>query len=82
MKYTDNDLQRLRQVILDDIIDELTGYFANHKVDGITRMTCKRLAIELNGLRNDGWSAPPKWDLEAARQDAQHLDDIRQKDHE
>ena len=77
IKYTSDDLQRLRQVILDDIIDELTGYFADHKVDGITRVTCKRLAIELNALRNEGWCAPPKWDLDDARQIANELDTLK-----
>lgn len=74
IKYTPRDFTNLRTTILDDIIDELTSIFANPAEAGITRMTCKRLAIELNALRNEGWSAPPKWDIPDAMKIAVSLD--------
>lgn len=74
IKYTPRDFRNCRQVILDDIIDELTRHFTDNNLNGIERMVCKRLAIELNALRNEGWSAPPKWDIPDAMQIAVSLD--------
>jgi len=76
-KYTPRDFKNCRQVILDDIISELTGHFADNKLNGIERMVCKRLAIELNALRNEGWCAPKKWDIPTDMEIAVQLDIVK-----
>lgn len=82
IKYTPADFRRHRQEILDDIIDECTRHFADNKLPGITRMTCKRIAIELNALRNEGWCAPEAWDIPDVMQSAVRLDTLKDKDDE
>lgn len=79
-EYTPADFRRHRQDILDDIIDECTRHFADNRLPGITRMTCKRIAIELNALRNEGWCAPEPWDISTAMDSAVTLDTLKQDD--
>ena len=81
-KYTPADFRRHRQEILDDIIEECIGHFADNRHPGITRMTCKRIAIELNSLRNQGWTAPKAWDIPADMESAVSLDTLKDKDNE